>query len=59
MSRENIAKRLGIGLRERVPDVTWRQLPTNMLRLLVKISEMERLGEKLGCTNAPPPPSTK
>jgi len=35
------AKRLGQTLREWIPDVTWQRVPDRMLKLLMKISEVE------------------
>ena len=41
MTRETLAKRFGVTIREEVPEVTWQRLPEPMLKLLVQITEAE------------------
>jgi hypothetical protein len=41
MTRETLAKRFGVTIREEVPEVTWQRIPEPMLKLLVEITEAE------------------
>jgi hypothetical protein len=41
MTRETLAKRFGVTIREEMPEVTWQRIPEPMLKLLVEITEAE------------------
>ena len=42
MTRQTLAKRFGVTIREEVPQVTWECVPHPMLKLLLEIAEAER-----------------
>jgi hypothetical protein len=47
MARSSMTKQFGAVLRGEASDITWKRLPTAMLKALVKISKAEKRSDEL------------